>query len=51
MSIMNPVLSGTNPLPDGEDLAAAQLLYGAPNASLNFTSQDIAQLEHLITRT
>ena len=36
-SIMNPVIGRNNPLPDAQDVAAIQTLYGAPTQPLNIS--------------
>ena len=38
-SIMNPSLSSSNPLPDGNDIAAIDSLYGAPTNPVDFANQ------------
>jgi hypothetical protein len=39
-SIMNPVISRNNPLPDNQDIAAIQSLYGAPTKPLNISEAE-----------
>ena len=43
-SIMNPVLSAANPLPDAADAAAVQSLYGVPTGSVMISQADLGTL-------
>ena len=45
-SIMNPVLTTQNPLPNAADIASLQSLYGAP--TVTFSDSDIAALRTLV---
>jgi|SRR5882672_4840341 len=51
-SIMNPIIGRGNPLPDDQDIAAVQSLYGAPTQPLNISpaeTQVLAGLFNFIT--
>jgi hypothetical protein len=45
---MYPVTSGKNILPDANDIAAIQSLYGRPTSAPALSSAEIATLNHLI---
>ena len=48
-SIMNPDLNNQNPLPDSNDIAAIQSLYGAPTQAVTFATQaDLTLFNNLI---
>jgi hypothetical protein len=47
-SVMYPVTSGKNILPDANDIAAIQSLYGRPTSAPALSSAEIATLNHLI---
>lgn len=47
-SIMNPVLSNQNRLPDAQDIAAVQQLYGAPTQGLQLSLGEQTTLQNLL---
>lgn len=47
-SIMNPQLGSSNPLPDAQDVAAVQSLYGAPTKPLTISAAEQTTLNGLL---
>lgn len=49
-SVMNPVIGKSNPLPDNQDIAAIQSLYGKPvgNPLASISSTELATLDKLV---
>jgi len=47
-SIMNPIIGANNPLPDDQDIAAVQKLYGAPTQPLNISPAETTVLAGLL---
>lgn len=50
-SIMSPTMTNNNPMPDAQDVAAIQLLYGAPVQPLTLSSNGSLTLHDLLSGT
>ena len=50
-SIMNPTMTSANPVPDAQDVAAIQSLYGAPARPLILSANDSGTLHALLSGT
>jgi hypothetical protein len=50
-SIMNPTSTSENPVPDAQDIAAIQSLYGAPAQPLSLPPTDSEALHALLSGT